>query len=650
MALNTADMTPEEVGDFYEKQKQWMQEFQKSISTPEGMAAYDKRVADRWADIQNHRNGYESSDDWIDSIGNSIIDAAPYVMAVVAVAATAGAGTAALGAATTAGETVAAAGAAGAAGMDAAVTSAVGAAATTSATAAAAVASIPTVVVTGSAAAAGGALSGTALLGAIGAGGAAVAFTGGAGSTADIPGSSYQSANYGDGDTGYASGSGGDPAMQTVTVTGHAPEAAGLSPGAMAIPSLPMLSSVGGGGTNIPESDLPPLVQPTLNPMDPVPDSDVHDPNSNWVKDFPNVPSGNPNPSLPSTGTTNSGNSGLPSWLAPAAAGAALATFMSGLKDAPANPALAGDISKLNGQGDAQMSEWNNWMFPTLKDALATNKAAATDYLNASNTNAGKMEGMGDQQARYAQELYQRNKNVYIPQADKIIADANAFDKAGYGAQQAGLAMGDLQSAYAVQHQQNLQNLAQYGISPTSGRAMAMDSAGAVNNAASAASAATRARMAAEELWGTKQVNAMNTANTLNANANAYAGLNAGAGSLYTNANNVRGQGFNATSQYFTNADSLAKTAANTYTSANNAYSSAGNLALGQSKIDNDRYMAEQQGRGTILGAGLQALNGSGSSSGSSSGGSGTGSGLNLVKDVYNTGKTIVDWGSKLFS
>lgn len=567
--------------------------------------------------------------------------------ALLAVVATAGAGAAALGAGVSAGEAVAGGAALGAGSLDAAVTSAVTTAAAASPAAAAAVASIPAVHIVGSAAAA-GALSGAELLAAAGVAGAGAMAAGG------LPGSSYQSANYGGPEGEGVPNNTVDPNIQRVDVTGHLPGGGGdtsvfnsgsglgaVTPGALPGTALPDLTSVNQGGYHIPESDLPPLEMPNLNPMDPDAIT-MPAPDNSWVPGsglnlprLPNLPGGNKD--------NSSGGS-----LNPLLVGGALALFMSGLKDAPDNPELNGSISKLNKQGDDQMAQWNEWMFPTLKNALADNKSATDAYLNASNVNAGKLEGMGDLQRQYAQEMYDRNKNVYIPQADKIIADANAFDKQGFGAQQAGLAIGDLQSAYAAQRQQQQQNLAQYGIAPTSGRALAMDNAGAINNAAGMASAATRARMAAEELWGTKQMNALNTSGVLNANANAYAGLNAGAGSLYTNANNVRGQGTNATSQYFTNADSLAKTTSNTYTSANNAYNGAGTLALGKSKLDNDRYMAEQQGRGTVLGAGLQALGGNGGI-GSATGNT-IGSVVNGVKDVVNTGKSIYDWGSKLFS
>lgn len=595
--LNEADMTQEEQTKFYTDRAANAKEFSEKMRTdPAFAAAYNKSVADRWSDIQNHRNGYEGGGDgsWLDRALDStmefIIDATPYVLAVAVVAATAGAGSVALDAGVQAGDAVAAG-----AGMDAAVTeSVVGAAAADSAVAAT-VADAGTVVISGTA-------GGAAITGADFLAGAGIAT--GAGAVASSVGGGGTAAQPATGSTGSPGPQGPVPDAGQVVVSAPAPApATGLPAGA-------------GAGATVPIVGLPgaPNVQPNNPDADNKANQDIKD---QEAKDPPLTPpsSGSGLPKIPNipgmpSGSGSSGSGGLGSWLGAGAIGAALGAFDGGKADMVANPALTSSIDKLNANADDQMAQWHNWMYPTMQSALADNKAETDRFVNTSHANAAAMTGMADQQRQAAGDYLARNNSVYIPLADKIIADANSFNKQGYGQQQAGLAIGDLNAAYARQREAEQQRMASYGIAPDSGRAMAMSSAGGVTNAANTAAAATRARMAAEELWGKKQMDALGTSTALNANMGTYANLNAGAGALYTGANNVGNQAVNATSQYFTNADNLAKTAAGTYGVANNAYGTAGNLGLGLSKLENDRYIAEQEGRGRVIGAGLQALGG----------------------------------------
>lgn len=511
----------------------------------------------------------------------------PFVAAVMAVVATAGAASSAMGAATTAGNTVAAAGATGAAAVNGAVTVGVGSAAAAGGTSAAAVAAttgaMQVVTITGAKLAVPALVNAAVAAGAVGA--TAVA----------------------------AAGSGAAPAagseMQTVEIKGERPVPTG---------GLPVEAAVGAGaaGVGIAGGDMPVVQVPGVRPapgIDPSPALEgvalgALPINHTALENLPDVqPTKDPTklPSAPKGGDDKE------STLGGALTGPALAAALAGLtsEKMPENAQLNGSIDKLTSNADKQMAEWNDWMFPKLKGALADNKTATDDFVGKANANASQMESMGAS-ARGLGDLYaQRNRDVYIPLADKIIADANKFNKEGFAEQQAGLAVGDLGSAYAAQREQMAQQRAQYGVDPSSGRAMAIDAAGGINMAANSAAAATRARMAAEELWGKKQVDALGTSAPLNANAATINSSYTTAGGLYSGATGVRQQGVKATSDYFTNASDLAKTSTNTYNSANNALSSAGQLGLGKSKIEGDRYIAEQQGRGQVIGAGLQAIN-----------------------------------------
>lgn len=599
MAQNTNGMTQEQLDQLEQQRAASQSDLRTKMQDPAYRAKYEAQMAQNWNDIQNHTGAYEGEagggwlENAVDSTMEFMIAATPYIVAVAVVAATAGAGSVALDAGVQAGDAVAAG-----TGMGTAVTdSVVGAAAADSAVAAT-VADAGTVVISGTAG--GAAMTGADLLA-----GAGIAT--GAGAVASSIGSGGAAAQPATGATGSTGPQGPVPDAGQVVVSAPAPTpATGLPAGAGAGATVPVLGLPG-----------PPNVQPNNPDADNQANQDIKDqeakdppmpsPSSGAGSGLPKIPN------IPGTGGSGSGGSGVSgigSLLGAGAIGAALDAFNSGNKDMVADPSLTGSINKLTSNADDEMAQWHNWMYPTLQGALADNKAETDRFVNTSHANADAMTGMAGQQRQAASDYLARNNSVYVPLADKIIADANAFNKQGYGQQQAGLAIGDLNAAYARQREADQQRMASYGVAPDSGRAMAMSSAAGVNNAANTAAAATRARMAAEELWGKKQMDALGTSTALNANMGTYANLNAGAGNLYAGANNVGNQAVNATSQYFTNADNLAKTAAGTYGTANNAYGTAGNLGLGLSKLENDRYIAEQQGRGQVLGAGLQALGG----------------------------------------
>lgn len=61
MVMATNGLSDAELQEALANQANTRKAFQTKISTPEGMAAYNKEVSDRWGDIQNHQNGYEDS-------------------------------------------------------------------------------------------------------------------------------------------------------------------------------------------------------------------------------------------------------------------------------------------------------------------------------------------------------------------------------------------------------------------------------------------------------------------------------------------------------------------------------------------------------------------------------------------------------------
>lgn len=557
--------------------------------TPEQQEAEKVRIraeAEEWARLHPPDDG-----DWFDKI----FSAAPAILAVALIAATAGAATGVMGAAGSAGTTVAATGATGAAGITAA------GAAATGAVGAEVLAGIPAVFVSAPALpAAGLTLGQMGAIGAIGAGAVGAIGSGGAGTAAPTSSGQPQPNNT------------IDPNIPTVNVSApRIPQldysniglpAAGALGAGMIYPDVPHTVHVSAPaptpepGVQYPADQLPLIPIPPIVPIGPVdlPLGGTHPSGA-----------GAAGPKFP-VGLVDNLIGGL---LPGAVAGGLLDDLWGGDKPA-ADGSVGGAIGRLNAQGDAQMAEWNNWLFPQAKHALELNKTATQDFLLKSSRVGDTLETYGGQMNDVAQGYLQQHNEKYVPLADKIIADANKFDKAGYQQQQAGLAIGDMSAAYAAAREAQRQRNSQFGIDPTSGRSMAFARASDIDAAGNMASAAVRARMAAEDVWDKKQLNALGTSKFLNDNITTYGSLKTGAGNLMSQANNVRKTGVDATSQFSNNANDLAKTSAAVYSTANNAYNSAGQLGLGKSKLDNDRYIAEQQGRGAVLGAGLSAIGG----------------------------------------
>jgi len=221
-------------------------------------------------------------------------------------------------------------------------------------------------------------------------------------------------------------------------------------------------------------------------------------------------------------------------------------------------------------------------------------------------------------QAQQAQQLYGAFDTSYLPLYGQIASEAAA--KGGQADQdyQAMLARGDVAQQYANAATQQQQYLAQYGMSPTSGIAVAGQRQTAISQAAQEAAAQTAARQAAVNLGWTWQTtaaqlgqgllsagstaygnaatagqNAVNTAiNTMNAGSNVTAGY---AGALNTAAAPIQSEAAiaNPLSQGTQAATGAASGSA---TALNQQYQTQGQIAG-----------AQQQGFGSMVGGLLGA-------------------------------------------
>ncbi len=95
MAYDTSEMTADQERQWYEARNAQRAAFSEWIKTPEGKAAYEKDVVERWDDIQNHRNGYESESSWLDRFMDKnlskFVEAIPIIYAAMLTAGAAGA-------------------------------------------------------------------------------------------------------------------------------------------------------------------------------------------------------------------------------------------------------------------------------------------------------------------------------------------------------------------------------------------------------------------------------------------------------------------------------------------------------------------------------------------------------------------------------
>jgi hypothetical protein len=153
----------------------------------------------------------------------------------------------------------------------------------------------------------------------------------------------------------------------------------------------------------------------------------------------------------------------------------------------------AASANKLAASGDeaAQLGrdqfEWYKAEYE--KTAPQREAAAALDAKVAD----AQFKGMefATQQAR---ELDERNKSVFRPMEDKIIADAKAFDTDAKREELAGVALTDTNQAFANARGQQARSNASYGITPGSGRSMALGNQLATSQALASAGAMTKAR------------------------------------------------------------------------------------------------------------------------------------------------------------
>jgi hypothetical protein len=152
---------------------------------------------------------------------------------------------------------------------------------------------------------------------------------------------------------------------------------------------------------------------------------------------------------------------------------------------------------------DLSTEQWNTFktdIYPTLlKQQEKADKRADEIWAQDKEISSFNLD-----QAKKSTERYEKTA---IPAMEKLKADADLYNTAGYQEQMAGQAVGDIAAAEEVARQTGIQRDRSYGIDPTSGRSGLGFNANNVTAALAKAQAGTQTREAAKALGLQKQAN-----------------------------------------------------------------------------------------------------------------------------------------------
>lgn len=228
---------------------------------------------------------------------------------------------------------------------------------------------------------------------------------------------------------------------------------------------------------------------------------------------------------------------------------------------------------------DLSTEQWNTFktdIYPTLlKQQEKADKRADEIWAQDKEISSFNLE-----QAKKSTERYEKTA---IPAMEKLKADADLYNTAGYQEQLAGQAVGDIAAAEEVARQTGIQRDRSYGIDPTSGRSGLGFNANNVTAALAKAQAGTQTREAAKALGLQKQANVYSMAAGLPMQSLQQSGaaVNAGGAGLAAGES-----GINATMK----ASGASNAASGT---AMQGWGQVGNLGVNKYQADISRYNSE---------------------------------------------------------
>lgn len=264
---------------------------------------------------------------------------------------------------------------------------------------------------------------------------------------------------------------------------------------------------------------------------------------------------------------------------------------------APApDPNIGAAQRELSALATEQWNFFKNTVYPDLK--LAGDRQEARD--------ADQWEVMKDvqtQQLEQSAKAYERYEQGAIPAMEKLKADADQYNEAGYREQLAGQARSDVATSFQNQREQESMRQRMYGVDPTSGVAQSNSQALGVQEALMSAAAANQVRTAAKEIGLQKQANVYNMYAGLPAQANASTQLGIGAGQT----------GFGMGQATMGNAATIGNAYNQAAGTAMQGWNSVGQLGVQKYQADVGAYKAQKEqesgmwgGLGNAVGAGLK--------------------------------------------
>lgn len=247
---------------------------------------------------------------------------------------------------------------------------------------------------------------------------------------------------------------------------------------------------------------------------------------------------------------------------------------------------------------DLATEQWNSFKTDIYPELLRQSKVAET--------RADEQWAMDKKISAFnldnAEKSTKRYEETAIPAMNKLKADADLYNTAGYQEQMAGQAVGDITAAEEIARQTGIQRDRSYGIDPTSGRSGLGFNANNVTAALAKASAGTQTREAAKALGLQKQANVYSMAAGLPLQSLQQSGqaINAGAA----------GSAATASGQ-----DAMMKTSGasnNAASTAMSGWGQVGNIGVSKYRADIDNYNAQAASNpwnmvlGAVAGAGTK--------------------------------------------
>lgn len=249
---------------------------------------------------------------------------------------------------------------------------------------------------------------------------------------------------------------------------------------------------------------------------------------------------------------------------------------------------MSSDAPDTSGQQQAALQqaalskEQLDWAKQIYSDT-APDRAASTARANA--VSDAQLGAMKDQQV-ISNDYNDYNKTTFRPLEQGIVADAANYDTPQRREEAAAKAGATVETSLDTQRGITARNLARQGITPGSGKALALDNQMALGGAAAQAGAENVARTQIETIGAAKKMDAASLGRNLPANQATSAGiaLNAGNSAATTGAmpvnidasgNQIMNTGFNGAQSGLTNAASTYGSIVNIQNGANASNSAA---------------------------------------------------------------------------